>query len=156
MKSLQLLPLLSIGLVGCASVQSRVEIKAPAKKVSAVLYDFGKYPAWNPFIVKVDGKVQVGKTVKVTVKRPGTDPVTGDTLVMKTEPKHLVWKGSLSVPGLFSGVHEFQIEDLGPNRSAFANNEKMSGLLVPLLDMKATKAGFAAMNEALKKRAEKR
>ena len=150
-----LLLVCAAGLAGCTSVQSRIEINAPAERVRAVLLKFDDYPAWNPFIVKVDGAVAEGSTVAVTVRPVGKGEISGTTKVLAVEKNRLVWRGSLAIPGLFSGVHEFLIEELGPNRTAFSNNEKMSGLVIPFYDFKPTEAGFAAMNEALKQRAER-
>jgi hypothetical protein len=155
MKSLLLLFCVT-GLAGCTSVQSRIEINAPAAKVRAVLFKFDDYPAWNPFIVKIDGMVAEGKQVAVTVRPVGKAEISGQTEVISLQENRLVWRGSVAIPGVFSGVHEFLIEELGPNRTAFSNNEKMSGLIIPFYDFKPTEAGFAAMNQALKQRAESR
>ena len=141
-------------LAGCTSVQTRIEINAPAKDVRAVLYDFADYPKWNPFIVKVDGSVAEGSQVYVTVRPVGKSEISGNTVVTLMEDDRLSWRGSLAIPGLFSGKHDFIIEEVGPAKTVFHNNEKMSGLVIPFYDFKPTEAGFEAMNEALKKRAE--
>ena len=61
------------------------------------------------------------------------------------------------VPKLFEGEHTFEIETLGPNRVRFLHSERFAGVLVPflrkMLETK-TRAGFEAMNRALKERAE--
>jgi hypothetical protein len=155
MKSLLLLLGLA-GFAGCTSVQSRIEIEAPVEKVRAVLFKFDDYPAWNPFIVKIDGTVAVGQAVTVTVRPVGKAEISGTTAVLALEPDRLVWRGSLAIPGIFSGVHEFRLEAAGPNRTVFTNNESMSGAIIPFYDFKPTAAGFAAMNAALKQRAEAR
>jgi hypothetical protein len=143
-------------LAGCTSVQSTIEINAPAKDVQAVLFKFADYPSWNPFIVRVDGEVAEGRHVHVTVRPVGKAEISGDTLVTSVSDRRLTWTGSLAIPGLFSGRHEFLIEELGPDRSVFHNNERMSGLVIPFYDFKPTQAGFEAMNLALKKEAEER
>lgn len=142
-------------LAGCTSIQTKIEIEAPANDVRAVLLNFGDYPNWNPFIVRVDGAVAVGSKVRVTVKPVGKDALSGDTIVTSLTDTRLAWTGSLKVPGLFRGNHEFIIEDVGPNRTMFYQNEKMSGIIIPFFDTKPEAAGFALMNEALKKRSEK-
>jgi hypothetical protein len=150
-------PVLLLSLVllaGCTSVQTKIEINAPARAVSAILYKFDDYPQWNPFIRKVDGTVAEGKMVNVTVKPVGKAEISGDTTIVSVSEKHLSWRGSLRVPGIFHGEHEFIIEELGANRTLFYQNEKMSGLIIPFFDFKPTEAGFVAMNEALKKKAE--
>lgn len=153
MKSIFLLGLVLL-LTGCTSVQTKIEINAPASTVSAVLYKFDDYPQWNPFIRRVDGVVAEGKTVNVTVQPVGQAEISGETTIVAATEKHLAWRGSLRVPGIFHGEHEFIIEELGPNRTLLSQSERMSGLIIPFYDFKPTAAGFVAMNSALKQKAE--
>jgi hypothetical protein len=141
-------------LSGCTSVQTQIEINAPAKAVRTVLYRFDDYPNWNPFIVRVDGTVAQGRDVTVTVKPVGKDEISGKTTIVSLTDSRLEWRGSLAVPGLFTGDHEFIIEELDAGRTLFRQNEKMAGIIVPFFDFRPEKAGFVAMNEALKQRAE--
>jgi len=141
-------------LAGCTSIQSQIEINAPAKAVREVLYRFDDYPNWNPFIIKVDGTVAEGKDVTVTVKPVGKDQLSGTTRIISMTDNRLEWRGSLAVPGLFTGDHEFIIEELGSGRTLFRQNEKMSGIIIPFFNIGPERAGFTAMNEALKKKAE--
>jgi hypothetical protein len=141
-------------LAGCNSIQSKIEIDAPAKTVRSVLYQFDDYPKWNPFIVRVDGVVQQGGDVVVTVKPVGKDQISGTTTIVSKTDNRLEWRGSLAIPGLFTGDHEFIIEEIDANRTMFYQNEKMSGLIIPFFNFKPEEAGFAAMNEALKQKAE--
>jgi hypothetical protein len=141
-------------LAGCTSIQSKIEIDAPAKTVQSVLYRFDDYPKWNPFIVKVDGVVQEGRDVTVTVKPVGKDLISGTTTIVSMKDDRLEWRGSLAIPGIFTGDHEFIIEQLDANRTMFYQNEKMSGLIIPFFNTKPEQEGFAAMNEALKQKAE--
>lgn len=67
------------------------------------------------------------------------------------------WKGKLLVSGLFDGEHFFLIERTPDGNVLFTQGETFSGLLVPLMKTSLegpTKAGFVAMNEALKRQAE--
>jgi hypothetical protein len=78
--------------------------------------------------------------------------------VLAVDPaRELRWLGHLLLPGLFDGEHEFQIHRLGPTRVRFVQQERFTGMLLPLfarnLD-KHTLPGFKAMNLALKARAE--
>jgi hypothetical protein len=141
-------------LAGCTSIQSQIEINAPARAVRAVLYRFDDYPNWNPFIIKVAGTVAEGKDVMVTVKPVGKDQLSGTTTIISMTDSRLEWRGSLAIPGLFTGDHEFIIEEVGSGRTLFRQNEKMSGIIIPFFNIDPERAGFAAMNEALKKKAE--
>jgi hypothetical protein len=135
-------------------VQTSIVIDAPAQNVRDVLFKFDDYPNWNPFIVKVDGKVAEGSKVQVTVQPVGKAPISGETTITSLTENRLAWTGSLAVPGLFSGNHEFVIAEIGPNKTMFSQSEKMSGLIIPFFDFKPEAAGFVKMNEALKKLAE--
>ena len=152
-------------LSGCASVETRIVINAPAKEVRAVLYDFADYPKWNPFLVKVEGTAESGKQLYVTVKAAGKPELTGDVTVVTASDSLLSWNGTatsqmesgsidIGLPGILSARHDFIIEEQGPGRTLFSNNDKLSGVLVSFYNSKAVQAGLEAMNEALKKRVE--
>jgi hypothetical protein len=152
-------------LSGCTSLQTQIEIDAPARDVRAVLYDFADYPKWNPFITKVDGTVAEGNHVYVTVKPAGKPEVEGDLTVTSMTDGLLSWRGvvmtgidsggiSMTLPGVLSVKHDFIIEELGPDRTLVFDNDRLSGISVSFYDLGPIKAGLDAMNEALKRRAE--
>ena len=69
----------------------------------------------------------------------------------------LRWLGHLFLPGLFDGDHRFAIEPVEGNRVRFTQEERFTGVLVPLFARSLeqhTLAGFQAMNQELKRRAE--
>ena len=78
--------------------------------------------------------------------------------VLKAEANHeLRWLGHLLLPGLFDGEHIFIIETLGAESVRFTQREVFKGLFVPFLAnafYNKTLAGFEAMNQSLKARAE--
>ena len=154
-------------LTGCASVQTQIVINAPAKDVRKVLYDFGDYPAWNPFLVRVDGTAEEGKQLNVTVREAGKPEITGDVTVITLTDRQLSWTGTamsqmesgtidIGLPGVLSARHDFLIEEIGPGKTLFSNNDKISGALVSLYNSKGLEAGLNAMNDALKKRVEQK
>lgn len=79
-------------------------------------------------------------------------------LLVLDSQKELRWKGRVLLPGVFDGEHYFQLNETSPGRVHFVQGEVFSGLLVPLLFrgsmLAGTSRGFAAMNRALKARAE--
>jgi hypothetical protein len=79
------------------------------------------------------------------------------TLLAVSPMRELRWKGKLVLPGVFDGEHYFQLENAPNGGVLFRQGEKFTGLLVPLFRKSldgATKQGFVAMNEALKREAE--
>jgi hypothetical protein len=135
------------------SIQTSIQINASPERVWQVLTDFEKYPEWNPFVFALEGDVVVGKRIKV--KLPGMN-FTPKVLIFKPL-EEFCWRGNLFFPGLFDGEHSFKIEHGSNGSVTFRHEEQFSGILVPLfkkmLDGK-TRAGFEAMNQALKIRAE--
>ncbi len=74
-----------------------------------------------------------------------------------TNQQELRWLGHLGFPGLFDGEHYFQLTALSNEYTRFTQGEYFSGILVGVFISSteaATKAGFHAMNQALKNRAE--
>ncbi|HMI90065.1 MAG TPA: SRPBCC domain-containing protein [Polyangiales bacterium] len=140
-------------------LRTEIEIAAPPAKVWAILTDFAAYPSWNPFVVSLEGALAQGAPLVARMRPPGSArAMTFKPHVTALEAeKRFAWFGTLPIPGLFGGEHGFELIALGPDRVRFVHGEKFRGLLIPLLRKSldgATRAGFVAMNEALKKRAE--
>lgn len=69
----------------------------------------------------------------------------------------LRWLGRMLMPGRFDGEHYFRLSPLAAGRTRFVHGERFSGILVPFARSSlesGTRAGFEAMNRALKARAE--
>lgn len=138
------------------TIEASTEIHAPAARVWEVLTSFEEYRSWNPFITAAEGNPIVGDKLRVRIEPPGSRSATFRPTVTEAAPnERLSWRGRLLVPGLFDGRHTFMIESLTADRVWFTQRETFSGVLVPvLLDAASVTAGFEAMNEALKARAE--
>jgi hypothetical protein len=141
------------------SLDTEVEIEAPAERVWSVLVDFEAYPAWNPFIRRAGGELREGSRIQVTIQPPGRSDFRFEPTVISLTPnRELRWLGHLWVRGLFDGEHGFVLEPRGDDRVLFRHHEVMSGLLVPFLGgmLRDTERGFHQMNQALKARVEGR
>jgi hypothetical protein len=138
-------------------IETEIDVAAPAPRVWHVLADFDAYPAWNPFISRIEGDVAVGARLRVTVAVPGRKPRrVRPTLLVADRPHEICWRGRFLFPGLFDGVHFFRIESKG-DHCRFYQGERFTGLLTRTANESlypALKAGFEAMNKALKARAE--
>ena len=140
-------------------LRTEIEIAAPVERVWTLLSDFTAYPSWNPMIVALEGTLALGAPLVARMRPPGSKrEMTFKPHVTVLEPgKRFSWFGSLPIPGLFAGEHSFELQTLAPERVRLLHGERFRGLLVPLLRKSldgATRAGFVAMNEALKSRAE--
>jgi hypothetical protein len=139
-------------------IQTEIIISAHPEKVWAVLTDFEKHPAWNPFIKSIEGEKRVGKQLKVSIQPPNGNGMTFKPMVLQYDPiKEFRWKGKLGISGIFDGEHYFRLIDIGENTTRFIHGERFSGILVPFMGgaLSKTKEGFQLMNEALKRECEK-
>ncbi len=141
-------------------LHTEIEIHAAPAVVWQVLTDLPLFEEWNPFVTLASGKVEVGEQLSVHMEPPGGKPMTfRPTVTRVVAQKEFRWLGHLLFRGLFDGEHIFELEPLAEGRLRFVHREKFRGVLVPLLwkslDTNA-RAGFEAMNRALKERAEAR
>jgi hypothetical protein len=140
------------------TIQAVTEIAAPVEIVWAELAAVSTYAEWNPFITALEGALVAGGRLEVRIAPVGGRPMTfRPTVIEVAEGRRLEWLGRLLLPGVFDGRHSFELEDLGQGRTRLTQAEEFSGLLVPLTGktLERTRAGFEAMNEALRLRAEK-
>ncbi len=141
-----------------SQLHTEIAIESAPQRVWEILTDFAAYPAWNPFITHISGSASVGSRLDVQLQPPGGRGMRMRPTVLAAAPsRELRWLGRIGVPGLFDGEHRFRIEPLGTDRVRFVQEERFTGLLVPLVLRfveRATRQGFEAMNQALKARAE--
>lgn len=141
-----------------SSIKSTIDIGASPETVWRVLTNFSAYPAWNPFIREIQGKVQPGARLKVRMRLSKTRSHRFSPRVTKAIPAaELHWRGKMWFGGLFDGEHSFIIVPNGVNGVRFIQREQFSGLLVPVIFpfiAKKTEEAFGRMNKALKKAAE--
>lgn len=140
-------------------IKTEITIDTTPERVWEVLTAFEKYPSWNPFIKSLEGEVKVGEKIVVRLEPPGAKGMTFKPKVLAFDQnKTFKWMGHLFIPGLFDGEHRFELIDNGNGTTTFIQAEKFKGILVRMLSKMldgSTLNGFRAMNEALKKEAEK-
>lgn len=140
-------------------IQTEILINASPQQVWEVLSDFGRYPAWNPFILYLSGQKTEGSHLKVIIRPPQMKAVTmRPRLIAWREASEIRWKGSLLLPGIFDGEHYFLLQKSGQNATRFMHGENFNGIIVGLLEkvISRTLQGFELMNQALKAESEKR
>jgi hypothetical protein len=140
------------------ALNTEIIINASAEKVWSILTDFKKYPEWNPFIVRIEGKPEVATQLRVELKNGESISVFKPKVVTVNTNSAFEWIGSLPIPGIFTGHHCFRIEPLGNGQIKFVHFENFSGLLAGLIMKQIgeqTMQAFISMNKALKERAER-
>jgi hypothetical protein len=142
------------------TIRSAIEIRAPLDVVWRVLTDFGAYPEWNPHLRKVLGRPRTGGRLTIHSTPPGARTVVMRPVVVTwSPPNELRWRSTFISHRLFSGEHGFKLEEIGPQRVRFSQDETFRGLVVPIyarLRLDATRRGFDQVNEAIRERAESR
>lgn len=128
-------------------------IQAPAEKVWGILTDAAGYPAWDLTMVRIEGKLALGETVKFFTKLSAQAfPVK----VTAFEPnRKLVLTGGMPL-GLFKSERTHMLTANKDGSTTFHTEEIFSGLLLGVFgrtipDLTENFQGFVA---ALKKRAE--
>jgi hypothetical protein len=139
------------------TISATVDIAATPQQVWAVLADLDAYPQWNPFIRSASGQVAEGAALTLRLVPAQGRAMTFRPKVLAAEPGVLLrWIGRLIMPGLFDGTHQFALEDRG-GHTRLTQSETFRGVLVPVTGkiITQTEAGFRALNQALKQRAER-
>ncbi|QSA96985.1 SRPBCC domain-containing protein [Methylococcus sp. EFPC2] len=137
---------------------TEIEIHAAPQRVWSTLTDFPSYPLWNPFITAIEGEPVAGSRLKVSIRPPGGKAMSFRPTVRIVAPnEELRWRGRLVLPGVFDGEHFFRLCATGDGGVRLVHGERFSGLLVGWAQSgleTGVRAGFVAMNQALKARAE--
>ena len=136
-------------------ITATVDLDAPPERVWQILTDTAGHSAWNPFITKMAGTLEVGQKLDITIAPPGGKPMSFRPTVTDVQPaQRLAWLGHLGFPGLFDGAHTFTLTPLPDGRTQFVQAETFSGVLVWISRglLAKTAAGFEAMHDALRHR----
>ena len=139
-------------------LHTEITIDAPADVGWEVLTDLERYADWNPFIVAASGTVAVGQRLVNRLQPPGGKAMTFKPTVTEVdEARTFEWLGRLVLPRIFDGRHRFELRTTESGGTHLIHSEHFSGLLVRVMRASLdsdTRAGFEAMNDALKRRAE--
>jgi hypothetical protein len=139
-------------------LRAEIDIDADAERVWQVLTDFTAYAQWNPFITQASGVAAPGERLTLRMLPEGGREMTFRPTVLEAIPgRRLRWLGRFLLPRIFDGEHSFVIQPLNGGRVRLIQQERLRGMLVPLLAgrlNRGTLPAFERMNQALKRRAE--
>ena len=139
-------------------LHTEIEIDAAPEVVWRTLIDLDRYPDWNPFIVSANGRPEVGERLTNRMQPPGGRATTFKPTVTVVEASTAFeWLGRFGLPRVFDGRHRFDLAPTESGGTLVTHTEQFEGILVPFLRKSldtATRAGFEAMNTALKARVE--
>lgn len=130
-------------------------IRADSGKIWDILTDAPRYPAWNPTVSRVEGRIAAGERLVLhTAMNTGRAfPV----IVSRFEPaQRMVWTGGMPL-GLFKGERTFTLSKRADGAVDFTMREEFSGLLAPLIGrtIPDLQPAFDQFAEALKREAER-
>jgi hypothetical protein len=144
------------------AIEAVTDIAAAPMRVWEVLTDFPSYPRWATYLRELSGRAEVGAKVKVVLGPPDRRPYVVDCPVLEATPGvRLAW--AAVIPGaawlphfIYSGAHEFVLTEVADGMTRLTQREHFSGLLARLAKGGPAGAdeGFAAFNQALKRRIE--
>jgi hypothetical protein len=118
------------------------------------LGDGAHYPDWDSGVLRVEGKIALGETIKVVSgAAPGrTFPVK----VSELDPnRSMTWSGGMPL-GLFTGVRTFTLTPASDGTTHFQVREEYTGPLLSIMwrSMPDLGPSFAQFAAGLKRRAE--
>jgi hypothetical protein len=139
------------------TIETEILIAAPVDAVWAALTDYGGYPDWNPYIVRIDGAPVAGSAITVHSRpMPGGDVMAAPVDVVAVAPWTMRWEGGLPDRAQFKGDHWFVLETT-PEGTRLRHFEHFTGsrAVEILAAYRAViTANFERFNTALKARAE--
>jgi hypothetical protein len=134
-------------------LQAEIEIDGTPERVWDVLTDVAAYPEWNPFVLRVVGRLEEGSAITVRLSLPEGDETEFDAVVVKNaHAEALRFRSVVMAPWLMQRDLFYELRPLPGDRC------RLSGLLLKLSGKTAERMarGFVYMNQALKRRVEGR
>lgn len=136
------------------SFSTRTTIRATPESIWRLLTDAPSYPAWNPTVERVEGRIAPGERIKVHAKiSPGRAfPVKVSDFVPNTR---MVWSSGMPF-GLFKGARTFTLTKVPGDAVEFSMSEVFSGPLAGLIgkSIPDLQPAFDEFARALKEKAE--
>jgi hypothetical protein len=138
-------------------IEHRLGVQAPAHEIWKVIADLSAWKDWNPLYPNAEGTLGFGAPLTLTLALPGRRPQVIRPIVESWTPDELLHWRLKVLGGMIKSVRYIEIEKLTDTGCIFSNGEIFDGFLAgPVIGyMRRTiRAGFVAMGEAVKERAE--
>jgi hypothetical protein len=138
-------------------IENRLGISAPAHIIWEAVCDLDQWSAWNPTYPKASGRLSIGAPVALDEKLPGSSHVThlqGAVVDWVPDMQLLV---ALKPAGGVKALWFLEIDKLSDDGAIFASGVLLEGWRARFVSRHARyarRAGFEAMNAAVKARAE--
>lgn len=135
------------------SYEAAATIRARPEAVWAILTDVASYPSWDSGVVRVEGSVGLGSSLKV-VSEANPKRAFAVKVTELDPPRTMVWSGGMPL-GLFKGVRTYTLRSAGDS-TEFHMREEYSGPLLSMIwkSMPDLQPSFDKFARGLKQRAE--
>jgi hypothetical protein len=138
-------------------IEAETLIEASPEQVWSVLADFEKWPQWNRIMPGIEGELEEGARVKLTLALPGRRTSYQKPLLTRvTTNQELRWYEKVISVNIFASEHWFRLEAT-TNGCRVRHGEQFDGFLSAMMGKKTlaeTERLFTLMNRDLKERVE--
>jgi hypothetical protein len=136
------------------SYEASATINARPERIWEILTDAPAYASWENGVVRVEGRIAPGETIKV-VSEANPDRTFPVKVVEFDAPRRMAWSGGMPL-GLFKGVRTFTLTPDGNGATRFHVREEYTGPLLGMIWRTIPDLGpsFAKFADGLKRHAE--
>jgi hypothetical protein len=138
-------------------IEHRIGVQATPDVIWQVVSDLPGWESWNPLYPSARGEIQFGAILMLDLALPGEATRAIKPQVTDWTPnEQIIWKQNW-MGGLLRSTRYIEIEALGPANCIFSNGEIYEGFGLRWFSRKrrrTLKAGFTAMGEAVRDKAE--
>ncbi len=128
-----------------------VVVEAPRAAIWALLTEFDRYEEWNPYITEGRGSATPDSTLELGFRAGDSFERQSAKVLIVRPMRKLEWETRTLVPGLLDREQIFRV--LPMNRSdrwLVVQEVRLEGLLAPVSDFDADRAGLVAMLAAIR------
>ncbi|MFK7795332.1 MAG: SRPBCC family protein [Gammaproteobacteria bacterium] len=141
-------------------VRTEIDIVAAPGEVWVVLADINNWHQWNPIINDSSGNVSLGETLAITMagaKEYQKGPVYNPIITGLEKPSYFHWRAEMMTSFIMTNDKIIELQ-AAPMGTRLVHRETFKGMAVPMLRGtfdRNVPTMLNAMNQALKKKAEK-
>ncbi|MCP1676596.1 hypothetical protein J2T57_003767 [Natronocella acetinitrilica] len=110
-----------------------VTIAARPDEVWHVLVDLSSWPRWNPVVREVDGQLETGHMLSLTVEEGGRSRRLQAECMRVLPAQELSWLRRWHVPGLLDSEERLVLEEVEEGATRLLVRQRLSGILLPFL-----------------------
>ena len=112
-------------------VEHRLRFPGTREAAWEILTRADLFSEWNPYVKKMEGLLQPGETLRVTIVQENwkLPVVVRPKVVTATAPEELHWHGSILVAGFLETDHSFRLEEVEDGQVELVQREEFRGWL---------------------------